>query len=151
MIIHDVGKPHAFNKGNKNDQYFHSINITKGIWHQISNSKEDLNKILFLLDGDLLGAYFQSQVDLKYTSKKIITGSKSLNILPMQLFYLLIVYYQCDTAAYTQDAGGQKYLEHLFVYRNGAKIIDEDEDILTFSAKYQDLYLNLKNEVIKWQ
>jgi hypothetical protein len=151
LIIHDVGKPRAFNNGNKNKQYSHSNNIITEIWHQISNSKKDLDIILFLLDGDLLGEYFQCQVDLDYTAKKIINASKPLNMAPIRLLYLLIVYFQCDTSAYTRDAGGLSYLEHLFQYEIDRKVFDDKECVLRFSAKYWDLYLNLKHEVSIWQ
>ena len=44
----------------------------------------------------------------------------------MDLLYYLMIYYQCDIASYTEDAGGIKFLEHLFTYQNGAKVFGFD-------------------------
>ena len=31
-------------------------------------------------------------------------------------FDLLIVYYKCDAGSYTEDSGGEKALDHLFIF-----------------------------------
>ena len=66
-------------------------------------------------------------------------------------FQLFMIYYQCDTAAYTEDAGGYKFLEHLFSYENGQKVFDEETGLLRFSHKYREMYNRLKDEILKWQ
>mgnify|MGYP000557032192 CR=1 FL=1 len=62
---------------------------------------------------------------------------------------LMMIYYQCDIASYTEDAGGIKFLEHLFEYNNGKKIFDVDEGLLKMSPKYWEMYKRLKNEIEK--
>ena len=49
LLVHDIGKPKAFQQGNKDDQYSHSKEIVNGIWGKVSNSLYDLSKIQFLL------------------------------------------------------------------------------------------------------
>ncbi|MBZ9631255.1 hypothetical protein LB465_10740 [Salegentibacter sp. LM13S] len=68
---------------------------------------------------------------------------------PEKLLKLLLVYYQCDTAAYTQDAGGSKFLEPLFCNKNGIKMFDKGEGLLRCSSIYCERYLKLKYEILK--
>jgi len=147
LLVHDIGKPQAFKKGNKDNQYVHSLKIIEEIWGKISNSEEDLAKIQFLLEGDLMGEYFQEQTGVEFTSQVIIKRAELLNTTPVDLLKELIIYYQCDTAAYTEDAGGYRFLEHLFQYENGKKVFDKNYAMLRFSDRYWDLYLKLKNEL----
>lgn len=151
LLVHDIGKPRAFQLGNKDDQYTHSIEILNGIWGKVSNSHNDLSKIQFLLNGDIMGEYFQGKKDAESTTQLIVEAAKALNISPSKLFDELIIYYQCDTAAYTADAGGYKLLEHLFSYENGQKVFDEEAGLLRFSDKYREMYNRLKDEILKWQ
>ena len=151
LIIHDIGKPQAFKEGDKDKQYDHSIKITKDMWFKLPASQKDLNKVLFLMNSDHIGAYFQNKSDVESLSEVISYDSKVLNTKPKELLYYFLVYYQCDTSAYTQDAGGSKFLEHLFFYENGAKVFDREEGILRFSPVYWDKYLKLKREILKCQ
>ena len=58
-----------------------------------------------------------------------------------------MIYYQCDIASYTADAGGIKFLEHLFDYQNGEKVFDEEEGLIKMSPKYWEMYRQLKSEI----
>lgn len=151
LLVHDIGKPRAFQLGNKDDQYAHSIEIINSIWGEVSNSPYDLLKIQFLLNGDIMGEYFQGKKDAESTTQLIVEAAKALNTSISKLFDELIIYYQCDTAAYTADAGGYKFLEHLFSYENGQKVFDEEAGLLRFSDKYREMYNRLKDEILKWQ
>lgn len=151
LLVHDIGKPRAFQLGNKDDQYTHSIEIINGIWDKVSNSYNDLSKIQFLLNGDIMGEYFQGKKDSKSTTQLIVKAAKTLKTSPSRLFDELIIYYQCDTAAYTADAGGYKFLEHLFSYESGQKVFDDKAGILRFSDKYREMYNKLKDEILEWQ
>ena len=151
LLVHDIGKPRAFQLGNKDDQYTHSIEILNGIWGKVSNSPYDLSKIQFLLNGDIMGEYFQGKKDAESTTQLIVVAAKALNTSTSKLFDELIIYYQCDTAAYTADAGGYKFLEHLFSYESGQKVFDEEAGLLRFTDKYREMYNRLKDEILKWQ
>lgn len=151
LLVHDIGKPRAFQLGNKDDQYTHSIGILNGIWDDVSNSPYDLLKIQFLLNGDIMGEYFQGKKDAESTTQLIVEAAKALNTSISKLFDELVIYYQCDTAAYTADAGGYKFLEHLFSYESGQKLFDEEAGLLRFSDKYREMYNRLKDEILEWQ
>lgn len=151
LLVHDIGKPRAFHLGNKDDQYTYSIEIINGIWDKVSNSYNDLLKIQFLLNGDIMGEYFQGKKDAEYTTQLIVEAAKTLKTSSSKLFDELIIYYQCDTAAYTADAGGYKFLEHLFSYESGQKVFDDKAGILRFSDKYREMYNRLKDEILEWQ
>ena len=58
-----------------------------------------------------------------------------------------MIYYQCDVSSYTADAGGIKFLEHLFDYENGKKIFDPEEELIKMSPKYWEMYKQLKKEI----
>ena len=62
-------------------------------------------------------------------------------------FKLFMIYYQCDTSAYTSDGGGIRYLEYLFVYENGRKIFDNNEGLIRMSSMYWEKYFTLKNAI----
>jgi hypothetical protein len=132
-------------------QYKESINIIESIWEELPFNNYELEIIKTLLSNDCIGEYFQSKKPMDLSVKLIIKGSLSSKIPLMDFFKLSMIYYQCDTAAYTLDAGGLKFLEHLFEYNNGEKIFDEEEGLIRFSSKYWNMYLELKKEIYSCQ
>ena len=147
LILHDIGKPTAFKKGDKSNQHKYSIDIVNDIWNTASYSNDDLVKIKILLDGDPIGEYFKGQKDLNNLVSLISKSSLNSQTTPQHLLKTFLIYYQCDVASYTADAGGFKFLEHLFEYNNGEKIFDEEEGLIRFSPKYWAMYLELKKEI----
>jgi hypothetical protein len=147
LIIHDIGKPKAFKKGDKNKQYVYSVEIVMTIWEKLSYSQEDLSIVLVLLEGDPIGEYFQNKLSSNSIVNLILSRSNKLDLEPSKLFRFFIIYYQCDIAAYTADVGGLKFLEHLFEYKNGEKVFNEEEGLIRFSPEYWKMYLELKKEI----
>jgi hypothetical protein len=145
--LHDIGKPQAFFEGDKNKQYTFSKRIISDIWEKLPFTTNELRLVLSLLDGDYIGEYFQNKLPLKDTKNKIVKLADSCNIKVFDFFKIYIVYYLCDVASYTADAGGIKFLEHLFEYRNGEKVFDEEEGLLKMAPKYWEMYKQLKNEI----
>lgn len=147
LILHDIGKPIAHKKGKRDNQNTETISI-------ISENKQKLdlsdnNFLLFkaLLDADALGLYMQDKLSLEETYFKIKEQSSLAKFDVKSFFYLLSVYYQCDVASYTKDAGGLKYLEYLFDYHNDLKIYDENTKLLKFSSSFQSKYIALLNKI----
>ena len=147
LLLHDIGKSVAYKKGNKENQYIETINI-------ISENKEILNISdytfsLFktILENDSLGMYMQGKMSLEAIYDDVVQRAKKINIEIDELFYLLSVYYQCDVASYTEDAGGIKYLEYLFDYNENLKIYNTKTKLLQFSVNYQNRYNNLYNKI----
>ena len=147
LLLHDIVKSVAYKKGNKENQYIETINI-------ISENKEILNISdytfsLFktILENDSLGMYMQGKMSLEAIYDDVVQRAKKINIEIDELFYLLSVYYQCDVASYTEDAGGIKYLEYLFDYNENLKIYNTKTKLLQFSVNYQNRYNNLYNKI----
>ena len=147
LLLHDIGKSVAYKKGNKENQYIETISI-------ISENKEILNISdytfsLFktILENDSLGMYMQGKMSLEAIYDDVVQRAKKINIKIDELFYLLSVYYQCDVASYTEDAGGIKYLEYLFDYNENLKIYNTKTKLLQFSVNYQNRYNNLYNKI----
>lgn len=147
LVIHDIGKPIAFQKGNKGDQYKYTQEIIKSIWDKLPFDENELKIVLKLLEGDTLGEYFQGKLSAEKSVTNIIRLSTECGLSSQVFFKIYMIYYQCDTASYTADAGGLKFLEYLFEYKNGAKVFDEEEGLIRFSTKYWEMYIKLKKEI----
>jgi hypothetical protein len=147
LILHDIGKTKAFIEGNKNKQYEHTKQIIKSLWINLPYSEQELKIVLALLEGDYLGEYFQSKLTSKQVKDKL-NNLAQLSELNIQMFFkLFMVYYQCDCASYTTDAGGIEFLEHLFEYENSHKVFDESEGLIKLSHKYWSMYKQLKQDI----
>lgn len=148
LAFHDIGKSKAFEDGNKDNQYFHSQLILKKFWSKLpATSNKDLLIALSLLNSDCIGEYFQAKLSLHETKIRIIELADSCNMNVFDFFKIYMIYYQCDIASYTADAGGIKFLDHLFEYDKGKKLFDEDEGLLKMAPKYWAMYKQLKNEI----
>ncbi len=82
-----------------------------------------------------------------HIKEKILSLAKSSGLDTKSFFKIYMIYYQCDVASNTADAGGIKFLENLFEYKNGQKVFDEEEGLLKMSPKYWEMYKQLKNEI----
>lgn len=144
LLLHDIGKPIAFLKGNKNNQYTYTQEILKRIWERTGYSNDELRIVLALSSGDPIGEYFQGKASAFETILLMSELAIEAKIDNQVFFNIFMVYYQCDVSSYTKDAHGIKYLEHLFEYQNGEKVFDEQEGILRFSPTYHEKYSKLK-------
>lgn len=147
LILHDIGKTDAFTEGNKNNQYWHTKNIIKSLWSKLTFSETDLSILLALLEGDYLGEYFQNRINTKFVTDHLKSLSNNCGLSPIRFLKIYFIYFQCDIAAYTADEGGIKFLEHLFEYKTGKKVFDEEQGLLKMSPKYWEMYKQLKNEI----
>jgi len=143
LLLHDIGKPIAHKKGNRDNQYSETIRIIFENKQKLNLSDRDFLLFKSLLGADSLGLYMQNKISLDDSYFNIIEQSKISNLNAKSFFYLLTVYYQCDVASYTKDAGGLRYLEHLFNYHNEKKIYDENLKMLQFSSIYQSRFMAL--------
>lgn len=147
LILHDIGKSKAFIEGNKNNQYEYTKHTIKDLWKNLPYSQKELSIVLALLEGDCLGDYFQGKLTISEVRTKIYDLAETCNLTAESFFRIYAVYYQCDIASYTADAGGIKFLEHLFEYKDGKKIFDESERLIKMSSNYREMYKQLKNEI----
>lgn len=147
LALHDIGKPEAYQKGNKDNQHIFTVKIineTNINWGNHLFSEHERNVLITLTSTDCIGLYFQGKSNAQKVVSEIQQLSEKCQIDKCDLFKLFMIYYQCDTGSYTKDAGGYPYLEKLFIYENGEKVFDEDEQLLRFSSFYQSKYVELK-------
>lgn len=149
LILHDIGKPIASANLNRTNQYIETINIISNYKRALNFSDENLLLLKALLGDDFLGLYMQNKISLDTACEKISIQSQISGLKPNLFFYLLSVYYQCDIASYTEDAGGLRYLEYLFRYENGSKVYNEGTKLLEFNKVYQNRYDLLFNKIHK--
>jgi len=147
LLLHDIGKPIAHKKGNRDNQYSETIRFLSEYKQNLNISYNDFLLFKALLGTDYLGLYMQNKISLDDTYFKIIEQSNLSKLDAKSFFYLLSVYYQCDVASYTKDAGGLRYLEYLFNYQNGNKTYDESFKLLKFSSIYHTRYIALLNKI----
>lgn len=147
LLLHDIGKSVAYKKGNKENQYIETISIISENKKRLNISDYTFSLFKTILENDSLGMYMQGRMSLEAIYDDIVQKSKKTNMEIDKLFYLLSVYYQCDVASYTEDAGGIKYLEYLFDYNENLKIYNTKTKLLQFSINYQNRYNNLYNKI----
>jgi rRNA-processing protein FCF1 len=140
LLLHDIGKSLAYKLGNRDNQYDVTINEIQKNKVELDISDEDLALYIALLHAGSIGKYMENKISLDETVDTIITQSRNTKLPLVKFFYFLSVYYQCDIASYTGDAGGIAYLEHLFEYQNGFKVYSEKSNLLLFSNLYAERY-----------
>jgi|GEM_PF-224490 hypothetical protein len=147
LLLHDIGKSVAYKKGNKENQYIETISIISENKKRLNISDYTFSLFKTILENDSLGMYMQGKMSLEAIYDDVVQRAKKIKIKIDELFYLLSVYYQCDVASYTEDAGGIKYLEYLFDYNENLKIYNTKTKLLQFSINYQNRYNNLYNKI----
>lgn len=147
LLLHDIGKPIAYKKGNRYNQYIETVRIISENKEKLHLLEDDFLLFKALLGADTLGLYMQDKMSLDDTYLKIKEQSNLSKFDLKSFFYLLSVYYQCDVASYTKDAGGIRYLEYLFEYNNGLKIYDDSSKLLKFSSNFQHKFIALSNKI----
>lgn len=147
LLLHDIGKSLAYKQGDRDNQYDLTINELQKYQVELDISEEDLTLFIALLHAGSIGKYMENKVSLNEIFDTIITQSKKTKLPIEEFFYFLSVYYQCDIASYTRDAGGIAYLEHLFEYYNGFKVYSEKSKLLLFSNLYAQKYNVLHDKI----
>jgi hypothetical protein len=142
LAIHDIGKAI-----DRSTQHEHTLSLVRELWGNAPFTEHEFNLVEVLLRDDHLGSYFQNKYDLSDLKEEIVAAATELKMSPLTLLQYKMILYQCDIASYTKDAGGLKYLEHMFVYEEGKKIFDDNNGIIAMSEEYADRYINLKESI----
>jgi len=149
LLLHDIGKSISYKNGNRQNQYNDSFNEISKYKTELDISEGSISLYKALLGSSSIGMYMENKVSLENTYSLIIEQCKKTKFHLRDFFYSLSVYYQCDVASYTKDAGGLPYLEHLFEYQNGAKVYHEETKLLKFSTVFQNRYNQLFTKFIE--
>lgn len=151
LALHDIGKPIAEQAGNREEQYEYTSSIIRKVSLDCCGNhytENDRKILLSLVQGDYIGEYFKGIVNVDKTVDQLSVLALMANMRLTDYLYLYMIYYQCDIASYTADAGGYKYLEPLFEYDNPiTKTFDSDEGLIRMSENYWKKYIELKNKV----
>ncbi|SDT04080.1 PIN domain-containing protein [Winogradskyella sediminis] len=151
LLLHDLGKSIAYKNGNINNQTIETVKLLEQYESELELSKKELSTFTALLRASSIGKYMESKISLNDSYDNIIKQSKIVGMMPLaDFFYFLSVYYQCDIASYTGDAGGIPYLEHLFEYQKGEKIYCEKKKLLKLSEVYTHKYDTLSNKILEY-
>jgi hypothetical protein len=148
LALHDIGKPQAFIGGNIGNQYKYTTEKIDSLRNFLPFSSPEIDLCIILISLDPLGMFLQGHNNLKTAKNEIITLACKTNLTIPDFFKLITVYYQCDTASYTKDAGGLKYLEFLFVYKNGIKVFDDLNKRLKFSSNFETKFIELEKTLL---
>jgi hypothetical protein len=147
LALHDIGKPKAFAEGNKNYQYKYTVEIINNLYESLPFSNEEKRLCISMVCSDTLGLYQQNFLTLEMARKEILNLAEAAGIPATSFFKLLTIYYQCDIASYTADAGGKVFLEHLFSYQGKFKIFDAVKERLMFSNHFENRFIALENAI----
>ena len=143
LAMHDIGKAI-----DRTTQHTHTLSLIREFWSETPFTDYELKLVEVLLKDDHLGNFFQGRYNCSMLQDEIKKDAECLQIDASCLLQLKMVLYQCDIASYTKDAGGLKYLEHMFVYENKEKTFDEENGLLAMSAEYWSRYEQLKSVII---
>lgn len=147
ILLHDIGKPIASKNRDRSNQQIETTNIISSHRQALNLSDENFLLLKALLGDDSLGLYIQNKISLDMAYSNISKQSLISGLELKPFFYLLSVYYQCDIASYTVDAGGLKYLEYLFDYENGNKVYNSKTKLLQLNNVYQQRYNLLYDKI----
>lgn len=151
LTLHDIGKPLAEQEGDRSKQYHFTCEIIKNITLDCCGhhyTDKDRRILLALSSCDCLGEFFIGNKSSDDTLTTLSELADSAGLKLKDFLYLFMVYYQCDTASYTADAGGLRYLEHLFEYRDSVtKKFDDTEGLIKMTDQYWGKYMELKRIV----
>lgn len=149
LLLHDIGKSIAYKNGNINNQTIETVKLIEKYEFELELSKKELSTFTALLRASSMGKYMESKISLNDSYNNILEQSKAVEMPLDDFFYFLSVYYQCDVASYTGDAGGIPFLEHLFEYQKGEKIYCKKKKLLKLSEVYAHRYHTLSNKIIE--
>lgn len=102
LALHDVGKPAAVAMGRPAEQHAGTLRMISDALFGIDWPRADIDKIKVLIDGDPIGACLNSKhhLPLVDAAAMILAGAEHLHVSARHYWDCLIVYYQCDAAAY---------------------------------------------------
>ena len=137
LALHDIGKAEAIRKtGDKHNQHIFTVEIMGSVLNQLNFSDQEVKIALALVSEDVIGGYIKGNYSGKGTTEKLAIMAENAGLPICNFLKLLLIYYQVDAGSYTEDAGGIKSLDHLFVFDGGKGWMDFS---VTIAAKVDQL------------
>lgn len=117
LALHDLGKPLVVKvTGSTSEQHEYTMKFLPKIVESMNLKPQEIEVIAGIASQDYLGQYLQNQSSAEATAENIKSLAHSLGVPVTQLFELIKMYYICDAGSYTEDAGGKRALDGLFIF-----------------------------------
>lgn len=116
LAIHDIGKPLAIQAGDKRRQHAYTRACIEKILEPFALPNQQRTVITEISTQDHIGSYIKGEITSDQAAANIKQLAQKINLPVADLTELLITYYMCDAGSYTQDAGGKRSLDNLFVF-----------------------------------
>ncbi|MFC1914785.1 hypothetical protein ACFLWK_00815 [Chloroflexota bacterium] len=125
LALHDIGKSDAIRKtGDKHNQHRYTVEIMSSVLSQLGFSEQEVKIALALVSEDIIGGYIRGHFSGKEATEELTKMADDVGLPFYDFLRLLLIYYQVDAGSYTEDAGGLKSLDHLFVFDKGKGQMD---------------------------
>lgn len=113
---HDIGKGDAVLANKSSSQHEYTLPIVTELLERLGYNENEIALAKGLLSGDPLGNYLKGNTRCQDSAKEVENMREIAKVDPEQFFDLLTILYQIDAGSYTEDAGGFKSLDSLFVF-----------------------------------
>ena len=125
LALHDIGVPDAIKKtGDKRNQHRYTTDIMRSVLSQLDFSDQEINVALALVSEDVIGSYIRGRYSGKGATEELAKMADDAGLTFYDFLKLILIFYQVDAGSYTEDAGGLKSLDHLFVFNPGKGQMD---------------------------
>ena len=129
LALHDIGKPEAIANGGKHLQHEFTHKYIKSFFPLLCIDKKHTALALVLTSDNPIGSYIKKKKSSTEIRKIIEQMAESTNMPFDDIFELLCIFFKLDAGSYTENAGGKKSLDHLFIFDEKNKNIDLSPDI----------------------
>ena len=130
LVMHDIGVCAAIEEGTKRGmeikeakkvgQAIYTTKLIESAMMNLGFDKKEVDVAKALVSDDPIGNYLRSG---NFPTTSIRRMARESGIPVFDFFELLLVLYMVDAGSYTEDAGGRKSLDFLFVFdRHGMKM-----------------------------
>ena len=117
LALHDIGKPRSIKEtGDKHHQHMYTVRIMSSVLSQLNFTEQEIKIALALVSEDVIGGYIRSRYSGKRATEELTKMSDDAGLPFYDFLKLILIFYQVDAGSYTEDAGGLKSLDHLFVF-----------------------------------
>lgn len=116
LALHDVGKPKAIKSGGKHLQHRYTQHYIKKFFHKINIDEHHIALALALTTADTIGHYLRGWISITQALQNLLKIAKSSHLNFDDFFDILCIFFKVDAGSYTENAGGIRSLDDLFIF-----------------------------------